>query len=110
MSWDFITIKKEKQGAKIVVEGVAYEVDGESKMRYLLTINEKSITLEISPPGPGYDLAGSFIELLGKPEFGPEQEFGGICGEFEEDARLTTIWSLESSAQSEKVLNYVYAR
>ncbi len=109
MSWDFITIKKERQEARMIVEGIAYEIDGKSKMRYLLTIDKNSITLEISPPGPGYNLVGSFIELLGKPEFGPEQEFGGICGEFEEDARLTTIWSLESSAQSEKILNYIKA-
>jgi hypothetical protein len=109
MSWDFITIKKEKQEAKILVEGIAYEVDGESKMRYLLTIDENSITLEISPPRAGYELVGSFIELLGKPDFGPEQEFGGICGEFEEDARLTAIWSLESNLQRERVLNYIKA-
>lgn len=109
MSWDFITIKKEKQEEKIVVEGIAYEVDGESKMRYLLTIDKNTITLEISPPGPGYDLVGSFVELLGKPDFGPEQEFGGICGEFEEDARLTAIWNLESSDESVKVLSYVKA-
>lgn len=109
MTWDFITIRKEKQEEKTIVEGIAYELDGESKMRYLLTIEPGEIVLEISPPGPGYDLVGSFIELLGRPKRGPDQEFGGVCGEFEDDARLTTIWSA-AGEKGEKVLKYVGAR
>ncbi len=109
MKWDFITIRKEKQDMKTIVEGIAYEIDGESKTRYLLTIGLNEITLEISPPGPGFDLAGSFIELLGKPQRGPDQEFGGVCGEFDDDARLTTIWGFKTDSGDlcEKVLNFV---